>query len=82
MKRKSDIENSGNEKREKPQPGHRGVGGDHPAWDIIIGKLDYKSQMKLSHQSHNLAKFSNWSFIKVFDSHMNNLFENSSKRKQ
>ena len=59
MKRKSDIENSENKKREKPQSGQRGVGGDHPAWDIIIGKLDYKSQMKLSHQSHNLAKFSN-----------------------
>ena len=32
-----------------------GVGGDHPAWDIIIGKLDFQSQMKLSQQNHRLA---------------------------
>ena len=31
----------------------RGV-GDHPAWDIIIQKLDYKSQMKLL-QNQRLA---------------------------
>ena len=60
MKRKSDVENSENKKREKQQSGEeRGVGGDHPAWDIIIRKLDFQSQMKLSHQSHRLGKFQN-----------------------
>ena len=33
-----------------------GVGGYHPAWDIIIGRLDYKSQMKMSQQSQHLAE--------------------------
>ena len=33
-----------------------GVGGYHPSWDIIIGKLDYKCQMKLSQQNQHLAE--------------------------
>ena len=57
MKRKNEIKNLEIPKREKsdPDPTH-GIGGDHPAWDIIIPKLDFKSQMKMSHQSHHLAE--------------------------
>ena len=33
-----------------------GIGGDHPAWDVIIGKLDYQSQMKMSQQNQRLAE--------------------------
>ena len=47
MKRKNEKENMDNLKREKPDPDGldptHGVGGDHPAWDIIIGRLDYTS---------------------------------------
>ena len=32
-----------------------GVGGDHPAWDIVVKKLDFQSQMKLWQQSQHLA---------------------------
>ena len=32
-----------------------GVGGNHPAWDIIIIKLDFQSQMKISQQNQHLA---------------------------
>ena len=32
-----------------------GVGGDHPAWDIIIGKVDFESQLKISQQNKRLA---------------------------
>ena len=28
---------------------------DHPAWDIIIGKLDFQSQMKISQLNHRLV---------------------------
>ena len=28
---------------------------DHPAWDIIIEKLDFQSQMKISQLNHRLA---------------------------
>ena len=35
----------------------KGVGGDHLAWDIIIRKLDYQSQMKMSQQNRRLAEF-------------------------
>ena len=60
MKRKNEKENMDDLKREKSHldgidPAH-GIGGDHPAWDIIIGRLDYKSQMKMSHQNQNLAE--------------------------
>ena len=33
-----------------------GVGGDHPAWDIIITKLDFHSQMKIAQQNHRLSE--------------------------
>ena len=33
------------------------VGGDHPAWDIIISKLDFQSQMKISQLNQSLADF-------------------------
>ena len=64
MKRKNEIENSQETKREKmlqvtePAIDSRecvGVGGGHLAWDIIISKLDYQSQMKLSQQNRRLA---------------------------
>ena len=55
MKRKKDSEKTKNNRREKSQPGLNGVGGDHLAWDIIIPKLDYQSQMKLSQQNRRLA---------------------------
>ena len=32
-----------------------GVGGDHLAWDIIIPKLDFQSQMKISQLNQCLA---------------------------
>ena len=53
MKRKQDSENMENIKREKSLDG---VGGDHLAWDIIIRKLDYRSQMKISQQNQRLAE--------------------------
>ena len=56
MKRKKDSEKTKNNRREKSQPGLNGVGGDHLAWDIIIPKLDYQSQMKLSQQNRRLAE--------------------------
>ena len=31
------------------------VGGDHPAWDILIRKLDFRSQMKIYQQNQRLA---------------------------
>ena len=56
MKRKQDSENMENIKREKLLPGLNCVGGDHLAWDIIIRKLDYRSQMKISQQNQRLAE--------------------------
>ena len=42
--------------REKTHPiPTQGIGGDHSAWDIIIKKLDYKNQMKISQQNQRLA---------------------------
>ena len=32
-----------------------GAVADHPAWDIIIGKVDFQSQMKISQLSRRLA---------------------------
>ena len=57
MKRKREKENLEIPKREKsdPVPKH-GIGGHHPAWDIIIGRLDFKSQMKMSQQNRHLAE--------------------------
>ena len=61
MKRKTEIEDMQETKREKSlqilnpiEP--KGVGGDHLAWDIIITKLDYQSQMKISQQNQRLAE--------------------------
>ena len=43
-------------KREKSHPGSmQGIGEEHSAWYIIIPKLGYKSQMKISHQNQRLA---------------------------
>ena len=36
-------------------PAH-GIGGFHKAWDIIIPKLDFESQMKISQQNRHLAE--------------------------
>ena len=33
-----------------------GIGGDHLAWNIIVRKLDYQSQMKMSQQNQRLAE--------------------------
>ena len=64
MKRKNEIENSQETKREKNPHTVKtetksceaaGVGGDHLAWDIIISKLDYQSQKKLSQLNQRLA---------------------------
>ena len=59
MKRKTEIEDMQETKREKSlqilnpiEP--KGVGGDHLAWDIIITKLDYQSQMKICQQNQRL----------------------------
>ena len=65
MKRKNEIENSQETKREKmtqavntetESNGAAGVGGDHLAWDIIISRLDYQDQMKMSQQNKRLAE--------------------------
>ena len=34
----------------------KAVGGDHPGWDILIGKLDFRSQFKISQQNKRLAE--------------------------
>ena len=52
MKRKKENENSKDTKRKKSLQ----VGGNHLAWDIIIKKLDYQSQMKMSQQNRHLAE--------------------------
>ena len=59
MKRENEIENPQETKREESvteSNGVVGVGGDHLAWDIIISRLDYKDQMKMSHQNKRLAE--------------------------
>ena len=74
MKRSNDDENFENIKREKSNPTPtQGIGGDHPAWDIIIRKLDYKSQKKLSQQNQRLAdivKMNSESELKKFKRHI------------
>lgn len=60
MKRKNKIQSSEGKKREKiateseeMPPG----GSEHsPAWDVIIQKLDFQSQMKISQQNKHLAE--------------------------
>ena len=32
------------------------IGGDHSGWDILIGKLDFQSQFKISQQNKRLAE--------------------------
>ena len=65
MKRKNEIENPQKTKREKmtqavntetESNGAVGVGGNHLAWDIIISRLDYQDQMKMSQQNKRLAE--------------------------
>ena len=74
MKRSNDDENFENIKREKSNPTPtQGIGGDHPAWDIIIRKLDYKSQKKLSEQNQRLAdivKMNSESELRKFKRHI------------
>ena len=74
MKRSNDDENFENIKREKSNPTPtQGIGGDHPAWDIIIPKLDYKSQKKLSEQNQRLAdivKMNSESELRKFKRHI------------
>ena len=52
MKRKNEDENSKDTKRKQTLK----VGGNHLAWEIIIRKLDYQSQMKMSQQNLHLAR--------------------------
>ena len=50
-----------------------GVGGDHLAWQIIIPKLDYQSQLKMSQQNKNLkeiVKMNAESDLKKFQRHI------------
>ena len=59
LKRKTEIEEMQSHKREESLQVVKpiepiGVGGDHLAWDIIITKLDYQSQMKISQQNQRL----------------------------
>ena len=82
MKRKNEIENSQEAKREKmlqvtePAIDSRecvGVGGGHLAWDIIISKLDYQSQMKLSQQNkllEEIVKMNAESDLRTFRRHI------------
>ena len=64
MKRKNEIENPKDTKTEKllvensqSAIGEDGsVSGDHLAWDIVIKKLDFQSQMKMSQQNRRLAE--------------------------
>ena len=74
MKRKIEDGNFENIKREKSNSAPmQGVGGDHPAWDIIIRKLDYESQMKISQQNQRLAdivKMNSESELRKFKRHI------------
>ena len=74
MKRKNEDANFENIKREKSNPAPtQGIGGDHPAWDIIIQKLDYESQWKISQQNQRLAgivKMNAESEIRKFKRHI------------
>ena len=59
MKRKNEPYSEG-EKREKlgteSEETPAGDNGDSPAWDVIIRKLDFQSQMKISQQNKHLAE--------------------------
>ena len=32
------------------------VDGKSPAWDILVGRLDFQTQLKISQQSHHLEE--------------------------
>ena len=40
----------------KTNQSERSVDGNHPAWSIIIPRLDFLSQMKISQQNKRLAE--------------------------
>ena len=56
-KEKQELEKAAKEKErvEKLEWNQDGVGGAHPAWNIIIGKLDFHNQWKISQQNKRLA---------------------------
>ena len=56
-KKNEELENAAKEKErvEKLEWNSDGVGGDHPAWDIIIEKLDFHNQWKIAQQNKRLA---------------------------
>ena len=60
MKRKNKLQDSEGNKREKlvteSEEMPDGGRGDSPAWDVIIQKLDFQSQMKISQQNKHLAE--------------------------
>ena len=60
MKRKNKLQHLKENKREKlgieSEEMPTGGRGDSPAWDIIIQKLDFQSQMKISQQNKHLAE--------------------------
>ena len=60
MKRKNKLQDSEGNKREKlgteSEEMSAGGCGDSPAWDVIIQKLDFQSQMKISQQNKHLAE--------------------------
>jgi len=57
MKRKNKIQSSEGKKREKMATEMPPGGNEHsPAWDVIIQKLDFQSQMKISHLNTHLAE--------------------------
>ena len=70
MKRKNNRSNkiSKKTKNETPtavddrsiEPIGMAVGGDHSGWDILTGKLDFRSQFKISQQNKRLAQIVNF----------------------
>ena len=45
-----------NSRRSETSKRTKRVGGDSLAWDLIIRKLDYRSQMKIAQQNQYLAE--------------------------
>ena len=60
MKRKNKLQDPEGNKREKlvteSEEMPDGGRGDSPAWDVIIQKLDFQSQMKISQQNKHLEE--------------------------
>merc|ERR1712131_474678 len=56
MERKLDQYNEKSKKTNEHSETSTGVGGDNVAWDILIPKLDFQSQMKISQQNQRLAE--------------------------